>query len=136
MIPVRKKKKAVNSRFNIAINKRNLTIIAVAAALLLADGIVAYLNRAHDTPEKSAQQEVDELLIEVGKLIVLPANERPVVATVNDTDQLKSQPFFANAKKGDKVLLYNEARRAVLYSPTLKRVVDIAPLSVATPTPK
>ena len=117
-------------------NKRNRVILTIAIALLLGDAVLAFMNRTEPTVKPSAQQEIDALLVEIGGLIVLPADERPLVATVNDTDLLKDQPFFTNAQKGDKVLIYNEARKAILYSPTLKRIIDVAPLGIATPAPQ
>ncbi len=76
-----------------------------------------------------------DLLAEVSKLVVLPAGEEPVIATVMDLNALSGQPLFANAHLGDKVIIYNTARKAILYSPTLKRVIDVAPLTIGTPSP-
>lgn len=119
------------------LTKRNLIILGIAAILIIGDVSYYFLksSASSDSP-KSAQKEIQELVAQIGKLIVLPMDEQPIVATVNDTDQLKGQAFFANAQKGDKVLIYNEARKAILYSPRLNRVVEIAPLSTGTPIPK
>ncbi len=76
-----------------------------------------------------------DLLAEVSKLVVLPTGEEPVIATVMDLNALSGQPLFANAHLGDKVIIYNTARKAILYSPTLKRVIDVAPLTIGTPSP-
>lgn len=108
--------------------------------LIAADAGVYHFktSRPQPEPQPSAQNEVQDLLTQIGTLIVLPTNEQPIVATVNDPEQLKGQAFFANAKKGDKVLIYNIARKAILYSPTLNRVIDVAPLSTkaSTSSPK
>ena len=75
-------------------------------------------------------QVVDDLLKNVSRLIVLPENESPTVATVSDLSKLKNQPFFANAHIGDKVLIYTNARKAILYSPTDRRIIEVAPLNI------
>jgi hypothetical protein len=66
----------------------------------------------------------------VGKLIVLPTDEQPTLATVVDPSKLKNQPFFAQAQKGDQVLIYTNARKAILYSPTANKIVEVAPLII------
>jgi hypothetical protein len=62
--------------------------------------------------------------------MLLPTEELPIVATVADPEKLKGQAFFVNATKGDKVLIYNTAKKAILYSPTENKIVDVAPLSI------
>jgi hypothetical protein len=86
-----------------------------------------------------AQEENRALLDKIGAIILLPKDETPTIATVNDLDKLKGQPFFANAQLGDKVLIYAKAKKAVLYRPSENKVIELAPLSdngaVPTNTP-
>lgn len=117
------------------LTKRNLIILGVATALMVGNIAAYHFIGSSPSPKPTAQDEVNTLLGQIGTLIVLPADEMPIIATVNDPEQLKGQAFFANAKKGDKVLIYNKARKAILYSPTLNRVIDVAPLSSAAPSP-
>ena len=72
----------------------------------------------------------------VGKLIVLPEGEQPTVATVSDAESLREQPFFAQAKNGYKVLIYTNARKAILYDPLSNKIVDVAPLNIGETAPK
>ncbi len=90
------------------------------------------------------QAEVDALVAEVGKLIDLPKDEKPTVATVTDIDKVKDQPFFKNAKNGDKVLIYTNANKAILYRPSEKRIIEVGAVNInqgspspsPTPTPE
>lgn len=84
------------------------------------------------TLQKAAQAEVKSLLAEVGKLIELPSGEDPTVATITDISKLKDQPFFAHAKNGDKVLIYTNAKKAILYDPNAHKVIDVAPVNIGT----
>jgi hypothetical protein len=52
------------------------------------------------------------------------------VATVSDPEILKNKNFFIDAKKGDKVLIYYSARKAILYDPVVKKIVNIAPVNI------
>jgi hypothetical protein len=65
----------------------------------------------------------------VGLLIVLPKNETPTIATVSDPSVLKNQAFFVDAKKGDKVLIYTNAKKAILYDPVIKKIINVAPVN-------
>ena len=110
-------------------------IIAVLAVLLVASiGIGGYFyQKANTDPQKVAKKELDLALSQIGKLIVLPVGETPTLATVSDPEKLKDQPFFTNAQKGDKVLIYTIARKAILYSPTLNKIIEVAPVNTGAP---
>lgn len=78
--------------------------------------------------EAEMEQEIKEVTAAVGKLMILP-NEKPQIATVVDPDALvKQQPFYEGVKKGDKVLFYAEAKRAIIYSPSRNIVVNAGPV--------
>ncbi len=81
-------------------------------------------------PQKVAQEETDQLVSRVGELIVLPEGEIPTIATVTDPEKLKDQPFFSKAKNGDKVLIYTNAKKAILYDPTQNKIIEVAPLNI------
>lgn len=87
------------------------------------------------SPTQNAEQEVKATIEEVGRLIVLPEDERPKVATVSDVNKLKSQPFFANAKNGDRVLIYTKAQKAILYDPIQKKIVEVGPINLSETSP-
>lgn len=114
-----------------------LVIAGVVATVIIAAGGFFYfrstqLPKAPPGSPQQAQEEIKRLVAEVGKLIQLPTGEEPTVATVTDIDKLKDQPFFQKAKNGDKVLIYTQARKAILYDPTAKKIVDVAPVNIGT----
>ena len=93
-------------------------------------GFAVYVLKENKSPELTAEAEIQALLIEIGRLIVLPEGEQPIVATVFDLERLSGQPFFEEAKKGDRVLIYTNAKKAILYDPVAKRIVAIAPINL------
>ena len=109
----------------------------LAVLLVLAIGSAAYfyqqLANLKNNPQKIAQEEATDLVNRLGKLIVLPEGEQPTVATVNDLGPLKSQPFFAKAKLGDKVFIFTQSKKAILYDPISNKIVEIAPLNIGNP---
>ena len=92
-------------------------------------------NELKLNPQKFVQEETQKLIEQVGKLVVLPEGEQPTIATVNDPELLKNQPFFAGAKKGDKVLIYTNAKKAILYDPVNNKIIEIAPVNIGAPQP-
>lgn len=126
--------------YHAAMQSPKALIIALAVVAVATSGTAYYFYseaRSAKNPQQAAEDEAKKWVATVGKLIVLP-DELPIVATVADPDKLKGQPFFQNAKKGDKVLIFNEARKAVLYSPADERIVEVAPLNIGnstTPSP-
>ena len=108
-------------------------IFAILIAFLAVISIALYLywqNRELKNPELVAEKETAKIVVLVGRLMVLPEGETPTVATVTDPEKLKDQVFFANAKKGDKVLIYTQAKKAVLYDPAQDKIIEIAPLNI------
>lgn len=81
-------------------------------------------------PDAAVQKDVDELKEKVGRLTELPEGEEPTVATVNDVEAIRDQSFFKNAQNGDRVLIYTEARRAILYRPDTDKIIEVGPVNL------
>ncbi len=112
-------------------------LLSLGVLLLLGSaGSAAYFYKQYDTlkknPSKVTQDETKALIEKVGQLIVLPAGEQPTVATVTDPSKLKDQAFFANAQSGDKVLVFTQAKKAILYSPADNKIVEVAPVNLGS----
>ncbi len=123
------------------INTIIIPVIAVAALGLAGyfymqvRTLNAQVRTFKDNPQIIAQQETDSLVNKVSKLMVLPMGETPTIATVTDPAALKDQPFFASAQKDDKVLIYAQAKKAILYSVQLDKILEIAPLNLGENAP-
>ena len=119
--------------------KKRVSLILGLFLVLVGVLAVNYYFRyqlVRDNPQGVVQEESRELVAAVSRLIVLPDGEEPTIATVSDPEALKGQAFFAKAKTGDKVLIYTNARKAVLYSPEADKIVEVAPLTIGNPTTK
>ena len=109
---------------------------AVAALFILSAGLAIYfffeVRSLRTNPQQVAEEEVQAIVARVGKLMVLPQDEIPTMATILDPAELVDQPFFASAQKGDKVLLYTNAKKAILYSPSQDKIIDVAPVNLGS----
>lgn len=81
----------------------------------------------------SAIDESKQLLEEVGQLIELPTDDEPTIATVSDASKVNDKPFFANAKNDDKVLLFTKSGKAILYRPSIKKIIEVSTLNLSAP---
>ncbi len=81
-------------------------------------------------PNIEAQKETDRLVALLGKLMELPKNETPTIATISDKEKLKDQPFFKMAENGDKLFAYNTAMIAILYRPSSNKIINVAPINI------
>ena len=86
-------------------------------------------------PAASTNAEAKQVVAEVGKLMLLPTNEQPTIATVSDITKLSDQPFFANAQNGDKVLIYTQAKKAILYRESINKIIEVAPVNLGAIAP-
>ena len=87
----------------------SIILVVLFVLFIVAVGLAAFFYRElstyKDNPQKVMQEEVQAVVEQVGQIMILPQGEQPTLATVSDLSQLKDQPFFVNAKIGDKVLL-------------------------------
>lgn len=120
---------------------KNLGKLLVALLLLAGAGTSYYFYNQYTVaqeqvmklsknPQASAQAELQDVITNVGKLIALPKGEAPTLATVTDKSKLGTQPFFAKAKNGDKVLVYVKERRIYLYRPSSNQLIEVGTITV------
>lgn len=81
--------------------------------------------------QELAKQETEAIVAKVKKLIVLPTNEQPTIATITDAASIaKEQPFYQNAHNGDKVLIYVQAKKAIIYDAVNDILVNVGPVFI------
>jgi len=120
--------------------EKKATIIACVVLSLLAvggstAGIYYYFQyQSFSRRVNNPQLEVKEVLTKVGKLIELPVGEEPTVATVQDAEKIKSQPFFAKAQNGYRVIIYTNARMAILFDEKGNKIMNVGTINMSTPS--
>ena len=78
-------------------------------------------------------KEVAKQVVErVRKLIQLPTDVEPTVATIVDVEQLRQKNAFYNkAKNGDHLIVTSD--RAILYDPIANIIIDVVPVQIQPP---
>ncbi|MFH0969029.1 MAG: LytR C-terminal domain-containing protein [Patescibacteria group bacterium] len=117
-----------------------IAIIAFIVGCILAlSGMAFYFYRQYKkaittqdiAPNKEEQikKEVQSIKETISRFMELPGDEDPILATVTDIEKIKTQPFFAKAQNGDKVLIYTSAQKAILYRPSVNKIIEVVSLS-------
>jgi hypothetical protein len=116
---------------------KKIVVLSFMLILVISVGTSIYYYRQYNAlradPNLEAQRETARLVLAVGKFMELPADETPTVATIQDKDKLKDQPFFAKAENGDKLLAYTKAMKAILYRPSTNKIIEVAPIYINQP---
>lgn len=112
---------------------KNIIIALVVLLILSISSGLYFYNKATEDPQKVVDKKIQETISAVGKLMVLPANETPTIATVTAPEQLKGQVFFINAHKGDQLLIYKNAQKAILYNPSINKIIEVSPYTPSQP---
>ena len=110
-----------------------LLLVALVGGVIFAIKQKPELLGLSKAPEES-QKEMESLITAVSKIIELPRGETPTIATVSELDKVKDQPFFKNAQQGDKVLVYQNAKKAYLYRPSEKKIIEVGVVNVSEGT--
>lgn len=123
-------------------HRRWIWIIAIVAAVVVLGALALFirsqqqlkavkkdLEQVQSDPAAKTKEANKQLIEQVGKLISLPQDETPTIATVSDLSKLQGQPFFAKAQVGDKVLIYQIDGKAILFRPTENKIIELAPIN-------
>ncbi len=119
----------------ITVSKALATRIAVAAVvvIILVVSLVIVMSKDDKKPtEVQKQDETQQIVGVIDQFMILPTDETPTLLNVSEVEKLQSQSFFKSAQNGDRILLYAKAGKAILYRPSVKKIVEVA--STATPT--
>lgn len=115
----------------------HIIVFVVVVTSLSFGGYFYYKYRKlQNSPNAAIQKEAKDLLAKVAQIYIIPTGEEPTIATVSDPTALKNQSFFLSSQKGDKVLIFSQAGKAILYRPSVSKIVEIAPINKNDQTTK
>ena len=116
------------------IRLRKIIFLALFLCVVVFSSLAVYfwyrVQNVAESGSSTDQEDTERLIRRVSELIALPDDEQPTVATVANPDVLRDQPFFSRAKRGDKILIYEKAKKAVLYDPDQNKIIEVAPLNL------
>jgi hypothetical protein len=110
---------------------RKIIIILLILAVVICTGIFCLYKQyqsAKHNPDKVVKADEMRITRSISKFMDLPQNDTPEISTVIDATKLNNQKFFEKTKNGDKVLIYNNAGKAILYRPSTNKVIEFLSL--------
>lgn len=111
-----------------------LGIVGAVIVLLLAVAAGYFFwqySNLKNNPDAVAKETTQRLVDKVSKLYVLPGDEQPTVAQVQDKEKLKDQSFFSKAENGDYILIYTNAKLALLYREHENKLINVGPVTIS-----
>ncbi|MGH7196845.1 MAG: hypothetical protein ACREGJ_03740 [Candidatus Saccharimonadales bacterium] len=104
-------------------------VIIALLAVLAGYFIWQYVN-LRNNPNSVAEETTQRLVDKVSKVYAVPKDEQPTVAQVKDKEKLKDQAFFKNAEDGDYILIYTNAKTAILYREKDNKLINVGPIAI------
>lgn len=106
--------------------KRKNIITLVTGASLIATIAAAFILR----PGPVDLQNVEDVKKLIGKHYLLPVDEQPALLTIEDKTKVKSE-FLRRAENGDKLIVYKDNKKVILYRPSSDQIIEVGPVSMA-----
>ena len=103
----------------------------IILVLVVTCSVLAW--KYHQQNQSSANQAsatTNRIIKDVARLYMVPTNEQPSVAQIQDKSQIKNQEFFENAVNGDYLLVYQKNKLALLYRESVNKLVNVEPVSI------
>lgn len=109
--------------------KKDIKKITIILGITILFLILVFLINILITKFFSARTLTEqELNIIVGKMVLLEQNDKPTVLLVEDPTKLASNAFFLKAQKGDYFTVFEKSKMAILYRPSVKKIVNVSGL--------
>lgn len=106
-------------------------VITISILIIIIFSAAGFFLYNHLQPAQAQNELSTQAVIEsVSKIAELP-QEQPTIATVTDKEKLMHFSFFSQAQLGDKVLIFNDAKKAYLYRPATNKIVEVGPIMIS-----
>lgn len=129
VMPGNSKAKRHSFSWKNTLKNRVAQVLAIIIVVIVVGTGLAIHSHRSKTTDPSGQSLINDTVNKVGKLILLPTGEQPTLAVVNDASKYNNVAFFKNAANGDRLLVYAQAHEAILYRPSINKIIAVAPLN-------
>jgi hypothetical protein len=103
-------------------------VIVAMAAIFFAGQFFATQSNSKTADDATRQR----ILGKVENLYMLPEGT-PTVALVQNKDQLSGQTFYDKVENGDYLVIYDQAKLALVYREAVNKLVNVAPIALGDP---
>lgn len=106
---------------------RKPIVALVLLVMILTAGCAYMFVQYRQVLKKEARTDKERIAViteRIAPTVMLP-NEQPTIATVKNVHDLNEPQLAKQAENGDELLVYADARRVILYRPSLEKIVDM-----------
>lgn len=118
---------------------KTIIIVLAAGALLVAAGFFAWQSFLKPKDQIAENQAtLQRVKAQAGAIFMLPEGD-PVLIQIQDKQKLSGQPFYEKAEDGDYVLVYENAKYAIIFREKTKQVINANTIALggeSAPTPQ
>jgi hypothetical protein len=107
--------------------RRNILLGGGILIVGVIAGVFIFAHFQHSP--SSGLTELKTVEAEVSRHYLLPGNEVPALATITNKNKITS-PFFKGTKNGDEILIYEKNHLAIIYRPSIDRIVAVGPVNI------
>ncbi|MDR0463386.1 MAG: hypothetical protein LBG64_04170 [Pseudomonadales bacterium] len=104
-----------------SVDKKNLAFI-LAFIVIASIGAYLFLHRESTNGDPADR---DRVLRRLNRIMILPEGEEPFVGTVDNPEEIAHLPLFTRAQRGDRIVVYSGASKAILFRPSTGQIVDV-----------
>lgn len=106
-----------------------LVLTVIIVILVVVVGILFWkYQQAKDADQAKATST--RIIQKVSNLYLVPEDEEPTVAQIQDKAKLGNQEFFKPSQNGDYLLIYQKAKVAIVYREEANKLVTVGPVSM------
>lgn len=107
-----------------------ILFIMVILPLMLSGFLIYKINKVDKSINTT--KDTQKLIEKVSKIYLIPEGEEPTIASVSDPEAVKNNSFFTLSQKDDKILIFPKAGRAVLYRPSINKIIETTAVNIDT----
>lgn len=115
--------------------KRVVARLFVVLILLCAGALCVVLFLKYREAVDSNPTNIEQKTVETVSRLVETPDEKPTVVTVQDASKLSNPELASRAQDEDRLLVYPESRRVVIFRPSSGKIVDILSIKDQTVSP-
>lgn len=117
-----------------AVSQRLVMVVGGIVSMIVLLALGYYLFARQNSVKTQISEDDTQALLEIiGTHVPLPDDEEPTIATVTDREKLQDQAFFRLAEVGDRVVIYPQSERAILYRPSIDKIIEYSPIAIRAP---
>lgn len=114
---------------------RWLVIVVAIVFVVVAIAAIFFAGQFFATQSNSKTADdatKDRILGKVESLYMVPEGT-PTIALVQNKSQLNGQAFYSNVENGDYLVVYDQAKLALIYREAVNKLINVAPIAVGNP---